>query len=176
LPAKYILQKVKLTQSGEIDFLDFQKKLGPDVIACFFPFVQSETGVIYQLEKVRDMLEQKKSSALLFVDSIQGIGKVPFHCDRIIPDFFTISGSKIGVPGGACAVYRNQWKKQLLSLRSELHTVGRLPVPFSVLLSERLAYLLQNMANTRKQIKDIKDCLIHEMKQAIPDSFEETVP
>jgi cysteine desulfurase len=56
-----------------------------------------------------------------------------------MPDFFTISGQKLGLPAGAALIYRKEWKRYGTKLRSEYHQISRVPVPFIRLLAECLS-------------------------------------
>jgi adenylate kinase family enzyme len=53
---------------------------------------------VQDLCRVREILKRKNNRAMLFCDGIQGVGKIPFDWHRVMPDFFTISGQKLGLP------------------------------------------------------------------------------
>ena len=100
--------EIGLTVDGGIDFAHLERELGADVICVCVPFVVSETGAVQDLCCVREVLKRKSSRALLFCDSIQGVGKIFFDWMRIAPDFFTISGQKLGLPAGAALICRKE--------------------------------------------------------------------
>ena len=64
----------------------------------------NETGVI---QAIKDVLEAvRNTNAVLHVDAVQAIGKIPFNCSEIGADAFTISGHKFGGPYGVgCLIY-----------------------------------------------------------------------
>lgn len=137
--------ELPLDRSGSVDMATLEKNLTSDVIAVCVPFVISETGAVQDLKCLRRILNERGSKAMLFCDGIQGIGKVPFDWGQVEPDFFTISGQKLGLPAGAALIYRNSLKRYADRLRSELHQISRVPVPFIRLLSERVGQLLTDV-------------------------------
>ena len=131
--------ELALTSDGGLDFDMFERELTSDTICVCIPFVVSETGAVQDLCRVREILKRKNNRAMLFCDGIQGVGKIPFDWQRVMPDFFTISGQKLGLPAGAALIYRKEWKRYGTKLRSEYHQISRVPVPFIRLLTECLS-------------------------------------
>lgn len=154
--------ELPLTKSGCVDLEVLERELDPETICVCVPFVISETGAVQDLYKVREILKRSKSKAMLFCDSIQGVGKVAFDWAKIVPDFFTISGQKLGLPAGAALIYNKELKRCGIKLRSELHQISRVPVPFCRLLAERvaekhedLAVRYERMCEQRKRFHEI---------------------
>ena len=98
--------------------------------------VQSETGGILNLADIRSMLDRLAPNALLLVDTMQSIGKIPFDAAAVRPDFFTLSGQKIGAPGGAILFCTDHHLKTARALRTAEHFGGRCPVPVILTLLE----------------------------------------
>ena len=91
--------------------------------------VQSETGGIVDLKLIRKLMDQHAPKALLLCDTMQSIGKIPLDIREIRPDHFTLSGQKIGAPGGAVLFCAEKHLRAVRSLRSAEHFGGRCPVP-----------------------------------------------
>ena len=91
--------------------------------------VQSETGGILDLRQLRRRMDQYAPKALLLCDTMQSIGKIPLDTREIRPDLFTLSGQKIGAPGGAILFCAEKHLRTARSLRSAEHFGGRCPVP-----------------------------------------------
>ena len=91
--------------------------------------VQSETGGIVDLNQVRRLLDRHAPKALLLCDTMQSIGKIPLDTREIRPDFFTLSGQKIGAPGGAVLFCAERHLRAIQTLRGAEHFGGRCPAP-----------------------------------------------
>ena len=91
--------------------------------------VQSETGGILDLGQVRHLLDKLAPKALLLCDTMQSIGRIPLETGKVRPDFLTLSGQKIGAPGGAALFCAGKYLRSIQSLRSAEHFGGRCPVP-----------------------------------------------
>ena len=91
--------------------------------------VQSETGGILNLSAVRAMMDRAAPRALLLTDTMQSIGKIPVDAASVRPDFMTLSGQKLGAPGGAVLFCREKYVRTARALRSAEPFGGRVPVP-----------------------------------------------
>ena len=169
---------VSLKANGLLDLDDFEKKLssGKRIIGCIVHFVQSETGVVQDLLSIGRLLRQYHPHALFFSDTIQGIGKIPFPGDSAAVDMFSVSGQKLGVPAGAALICRNSLQKVMQDLRSKHHAVGRLPVPFALIMAEQLNDLIKNQSEQLQQTEHLKEFLLQQLQEYIPDRFQITVP
>lgn len=135
-------------------------------------FVQSETGVIQDLEPLRKSLDD---DALLFVDGIQGAGKISFDFQKIKPDFFTVSGQKLGVLNGGAVICRKKHYNVLQKLRSDRHQYGRLNPFFALMLAEILVDWKKNISSRATAAQQLKDQLLQELDSKINGKFIQTV-
>ena len=135
--------------------------------------VQPETGVVQDLASLRTILP---ADAVLLVDGIQGVGKVPFDFAAVKPDFFTISGQKLGIPSGAAVICQKKYAKAFRELRLTDHRVGRVPPPFIVLLADVVADWMAKQEERRKHAQILKDLLFRELERTIGGKYRRTVP
>lgn len=178
--------ELPLTRSGCVDMAVLKsciQEKKDDIIAVCVPFIISETGAVQDLIGVRRILNDCGSKALLFCDGIQGIGKIPLDWAGIDPDFFTISGQKIGLPAGAALLYRRDFTRYAARLRTELHQITRVPVPFIRLLAERVEVLLnglperyETMRGQRKRFCKILSEIVGEQKYLVTIPEKESSP
>lgn len=136
-------------------------------------FVQPETGVIQELEPLRKCLNNE---ALLFVDGIQGAGKIPFDFKKIRPDFFTVSGQKLGVLNGGAVICRKPYYNVLQKLRSDEHKYGRLNPFFAVMMAEILLDWKKDHALRSEEAQRLKTQFFCELDSKINGKFRKTVP
>ena len=128
--SKYGLELIRCkSDRNGVSMSDLESHLSDRTAAVAVHHVQSETGGILDLRKVRQMLDRHAPKALLLCDTMQSIGKIPLDAREIRPDFFTLSGQKIGAPGGAVLFCNVKLLRPVQSLRSAEHFGSRCPVP-----------------------------------------------
>ena len=177
LPASCPRTRVELRRDGRIDLDDLARKLDGNTRLVVFHWVQSETGAVQDLAAVRDLLKSAAPRAALLVDGIQGAGKLPFDFAAVRPDFLLVSGQKLGLPSGAVMVYSDAFRPAVKKIRSERHSIGRVPPPFCLLLAEALAGRLAEMDKHLAYIRDLRTTFLNELKRALPDGcWRETIP
>jgi len=160
---------------GIIGSGDLQDAVSPDTAFAALHLVQSETGAVQRPEVFRAVLDRNAPGAALLIDAIQGAGKVPFDFPAVRPDFFTISGQKLGTPGGAALIYRKRYEAVFGKLRFEEHRIGRLPPAFAVLLAETASGWVRNMEERRRDAQTLKTLLLDELTRLVPGKFRVTV-
>ena len=175
LPVCFRKVRIPLLRTGEPDPAAFSSEVskGDTVLACISA-VQSETGAAPDLSVYRKILRESSPSAFFFCDSIQAVGKLPFPMSGAVPDLFTVSGQKLGVPAGSFLIL----KKKLLPFASALrssHQADRVPPAFILLLTERLEELLADLPARRERMARMKGELLSRLNLAIPDAFSVTM-
>lgn len=65
----------------------------------------NETGTISDLAAIRCCLDEEQSDALLFSDSVQGLGKLHLQLSELRVDYATFSGHKLHAPKGVGLLY-----------------------------------------------------------------------
>ena len=174
LPPVFRKVRIPLLRSGVPDPHAFREAVsGKTVLACV-PAVQSETGAMPELAQFRRLLRTSAPDALFFCDSIQAVGKLPFPAPDAVPDLFTVSGQKLGVPAGSFLIL----KKELLPFASALrssHRADRVPPAFILLLAERLEELLADLPLRRDRMARMKQALLERLDRALPGGFSVTL-
>ena len=127
---KYDLKLIRCpADRNGVDMDKLASHLSDQTAAVAVHHVQSETGGILDLLQLRRRMDQYAPKALLLCDTMQSIGKIPLDTREIRPDYFTLSGQKIGAPGGAILFCAEKHLRTVRSLRSAEHFGGRCPVP-----------------------------------------------
>lgn len=97
------------TAGGELDYDGLKEALTGSAPIAFVTIMQAnnETGAVYDLPRVKRILEEAGSDALLHCDAVQGFLKVGANGDRLSAccDLVTLSAHKIGGVKGAGALY-----------------------------------------------------------------------
>lgn len=100
------------TVGGEIDLDMLANELQKGCALVSVMHANNETGAVYDIKKIRRIIDASKSGALLHCDDVQGFLKTPSVTSAC--DFLTVSAHKIGGPKGIGALYTNQ--KRVLPL------------------------------------------------------------
>lgn len=159
--------KLRICPAGKngVDLHEFENLLSDQTAIAAVHHVQSETGGILDLSAVRTLLNRKAPKALLLADTMQSFGKIPLDIPERKPDFFTLSGQKLGAPCGAVLFCSDRYAKAVRALRSAEHFGGRCPVPVLLtLLSCALLTLHQQPENLAHAGK-LRAILLDELKK-----------
>lgn len=90
-------------RDGSIDVSKIDRLIDEETIVVSLMWVNNETGIINDLEKVS--LKCKQKGVFFHSDLTQGIGKIPIDVSKIKLDFASISAHKIYGPKGIGAAY-----------------------------------------------------------------------
>ena len=164
--AKYGLKLIrcKAGRNG-VSMSDLESHLSDRTAAVAVHHVQSETGGIMDLRKVRHLMDRLAPKALFLCDTMQSIGKIPLDTREIRPDFFTLSGQKIGAPGGAVLFCAEKYLRPLQSLRSIEHFGGRCPVPVLLTLLQAGIRAAQMQKDRYDQALDLRRRLLATLRK-----------
>ena len=97
------LRTVPVTPSGVVDLGQLRRMLadGPPALVSVMA-ANNETGALQPIYEVGDIVHA--AGALLHVDAIQALGKIPFNINDMGADLATLSAHKIGGPKGVGAL------------------------------------------------------------------------
>ncbi len=93
------------TKDGIFDQEAFWAALTPKTFLVSVMAVNNETGALYPLKRISELLHRVSSEALFHVDATQSYMKVPFTPKSIGADMITLSSHKIEGPKGVGALW-----------------------------------------------------------------------
>ena len=96
------------TVGGRLDTGALISEMTPDVILVSMMMVNNETGALYDLKAVSDIMKVRAPMAYLHVDATQSYMKVPFTLSSLGADLVTLSSHKIEGPKGVGALVVSQ--------------------------------------------------------------------
>ena len=93
------------SSSDEAATRQVAEALREDTVLVSMMLVNNETGCIFPVAEVAQLLKAKKSRALLHTDAVQAFLKIPFRADTLGADLISVSAHKLGAPKGIGGLY-----------------------------------------------------------------------
>ena len=101
----YEVTYLKPDRNGNVTAEQVADALREDTVLVSMMLVNNETGCVFPVHEVAQLLRARKSAALLHTDAVQGFLTDPFRADRLGADLISVSGHKLGAPKGIGGLY-----------------------------------------------------------------------
>jgi cysteine desulfurase len=88
---------------GRLGMDAFSKALDDDTAVVSVMYANNETGVIFPIAEIGDVLRQRKIP--FHTDAVQAVGKVPLNVKELSLDMLSLSGHKLHAAKGVGALY-----------------------------------------------------------------------
>jgi len=165
----YDVTYLKVNENGIISLDDLANSIRDDTILISIMQVNNEVGSIQPTWKVKDIIKERNSKAILHVDGVQAFGKIPIKLKAWGIDAFSISGHKLHGPKGIGVLYIDSKLKvnpiiygggQERGFRS-----GTENVPGIIGLGKAVELMDKNFEKEQNHVRDLKLYFIDRLQE-----------
>lgn len=153
-----------INKKGIVELDDLKKALRKDTILVSMMMVNNETGAINPIKKCADYIHEN-SRAVLHVDGVQALGKIPIDLSCV--DMATFSAHKIYGLKGSALLYKKK-NIELLPLLSGGQQergirAGTSNIGVNIVLAKTIRLALEEQANNYAYVKELNTYLREEL-------------
>ncbi|MFZ2708121.1 MAG: cysteine desulfurase family protein [Leptotrichiaceae bacterium] len=167
----YEVDYLDVSEYGEVDVEQLERLIREDTILVSIIAVNSEIGIIQDLEKISKIIKNKNKETYFHTDFVQGLGHTKVDFSKLEIDAITITSHKINGPKGIGAIYINKnvkIKEIMYGTNKENGIIKRtLPTEliFGFIKAIEMAY--NNYEKEVKSIYELKKYFIEQLKKNI---------
>ena len=90
---------------GNLDLNELEELIKPETALVSVMAANNETGILWPVEKIAETVKEKNPETKVFVDAVQGAGKIKLDFKNTKVDLASVSGHKFHAPKGIGALY-----------------------------------------------------------------------
>ncbi|MFO0792802.1 MAG: cysteine desulfurase NifS [Candidatus Brocadiaceae bacterium] len=168
----YHVTELGVDSSGMLDLNELTNAVREDTAIVSIMYANNETGVIFPIEEIGNIVKQKGS--ILHTDAVQAVGKIPLNLSKSTIDLLTISGHKLHAPKGVGALYIRKgitFAPFVVGGHQERNRRGGTEnVPSIIGLGKACELVKKYMTAEHGQVKQLRDKLENEILKKAPDA------
>lgn len=159
----YKADYIDINANGELDLEQLKEAINDDTALVSVMYANNETGVVFPIEKISEIIKSKNKDTKLYVDAVQVTGKLAIDVQALGVDAMGISGHKFHAPKGIGALYVNS-KTAITPLIIGGHQergrrAGTENVPYIVGMAKAAELATDNLKYEATEIKRLRDKL-----------------
>jgi cysteine desulfurase len=167
----YTVIELAVDRLGWLDTAELEEHLDDDTALVTIMYANNETGVIFPIEKIAQMVAEK--GIVFHTDAVQAVGKIPLNLAESNIDLLSLSGHKLHAPKGVGALYVRKGTRLSPYMVGGHQEGGRRAgtenVPGIVGLGKACELAAANIEQENQKVKDLRDKLETAILATCPD-------
>ncbi|MDN3511739.1 MAG: cysteine desulfurase NifS [Candidatus Jettenia sp.] len=168
----YHVTELGVDMHGMLNLNELADAIKEDTAVVSIMYANNETGVIFPIEEIGNIVKQKGS--LLHTDAIQAVGKIPINLSKSTIDLLTLSGHKLHAPKGVGALFIRKgitFAPFIIGGHQEKNRRGGTEnVPSIVGLGKACELAKKYLVEEQNGVKLLRDKLENEILEKAPDA------
>lgn len=168
----YHVTELGVDTHGMLNLNELANAIKEDTAVVSIMYANNETGVIFPIEEIGNIVKQKGS--LLHTDAIQAVGKIPINLSKSTIDLLTLSGHKLHAPKGVGALFIRKgitFAPFIIGGHQEKNRRGGTEnVPSIVGLGKACELAKKYLVEEQNGVKLLRDKLENEILEKAPDA------
>jgi cysteine desulfurase len=167
----YSVVELNVDKEGRLDLAELEENLDENTALVTIMFANNETGVIFPVEKIAELITEK--GVIFHTDAVQAVGKIPMNLKQNNIDLLSISGHKLHAPKGIGVLYVRKGTRLSPFMLGGHQEAGRRAgtenVPGIVALGKACELALTNIEEENEKVKNLRDKLEQAIMKSCPD-------
>ena len=164
---------LNVDSEGKVKTDELMESIRDDTVLVSVIAVNSETGVIQDLEKIGNIVKQKNKNAYFHSDFVQGLGHIKINPAKCRLDALTVSSHKVHGPKGAGAIYLSgnvRIKPIIFGSNQEQGVVQRTLNSSGIAgFGKAVQIACENFSEDNMRINEVKEYLLQKIQKEISD-------
>ncbi len=159
----YKVDYIGVNANGELDLEELKEKITDDTALVSVMWANNETGVIFPVKEIGEIIKSRNPNTLFFVDAVQAAGKINIDVKDSNIDMLGVSGHKFHAPKGIGVLYvkSNVILPPLITggHQERGYRAGTENVPYIVGLGKAAELAQENLGFELSEVKRLRDKL-----------------
>ena len=159
----YRVDYIGVNSNGDLDLDALEKAVAPDTALVSCMWANNETGIIFPIEKISQIVKSKNKDTKIFVDGVQAAGKIPIDVQAANIDLLGLSGHKFHAPKGIGVLYVKSgtlFSPLIVGGHQERgKRAGTENVPYIVAIGKAAQLAKENLEYEATEVKRLRDKL-----------------
>ncbi len=170
---------LNVDSDGRVKLDELTDSIRDDTVLISVIAVNSETGIIQDLEKIGNIIKQKNKDVYFHSDFVQGLGHIEINPAKCRLDALTVSSHKIHGPKGTGAIYLSgnvKIKPIIFGSNQEKGIVQRTLNSSGIIgFGKAVQIACENFSEDNKQIKEVREYFLQKIRDEISDIRVNTI-
>jgi cysteine desulfurase len=167
----YTIELLPVRRDGSLDLQQLVESIQPDTALVTLMAANNESGVIWPLEEIGALCQEK--NVLFLCDAVQLVGKEPINLETLKVDYLSVAAHKLHGPKGSGALYVKRtapFIKMIMGASQEMdHRAGTENVAGIAGLGEACELAGKYLESGKSEVHNLRNRLQERILQEIDD-------